>query len=348
MFSTPNPLPKIQVVPLTATSALQAASKPAQKRAHPLHNADLRWFKVEEFLNSCNLAANSRKLYTRELARFLGWTDLLWGELKMRHLALYKLYLMEEVRTKQGGGLSKSSVNSAIASLKSFFSWLVKCYPEVMPVNPMLGIKFEKLPLPPVQSLTEAEMARIWEVLAFCGETLLRDTALIHLLSHGLRAGEVVDLNVGAFDGKLLFLADTKTNEPRLVPLRTEGRSAVLAYLAERRSTGEAMGGELLENSPMLLSHHHAHQGKRLTYHGIYYATERIGNWAELPDLHPHQFRHTYASELLAQGVDPMHAKRLTGHRSDQAFKRYVLRSEQEAAIAAFYRAIGENESTED
>jgi len=107
----------------------------------------------------------------------------------------------------------------------------------------------------------------------------------------------------------------------------------------------------------MLLSHHHAHQGgEKLTYHGIYYAVERIGNWAKLPDLHPHQFRHTYASQLLAQEVDQMHAKRLTGHRSDQAFKRYILRSEQEAAISAFYRATlavsakqhGESEKVED
>ncbi|MCY7285423.1 MAG: hypothetical protein LH679_18725 [Cyanobacteria bacterium CAN_BIN43] len=45
------------------------------------------------------------------------------------------------------------------------------------------------------------------------------------------------------------------------------------------------------------------------------------------------------ASELLAQGGDPMDAKRLTGHRSDQAFKRYVLRSEQATAISAFYGA---------
>jgi integrase/recombinase XerD len=107
-----------------------------------------------------------------------------------------------------------------------------------------------------------------------------------------------------------------------------------------RKAAGEEWGSD----RPMLLSHHAARRGQRLSYHGIYYAVERLGRWAELPDLHPHQFRHTYASELLAQGVDPMHAKRLTGHRSDQAFKRYVLRSEQEAAIAAFYRAIGEVE----
>ncbi len=65
---------------------------------------------------------------------------------------------------------------------------------------------------------------------------------------------------------------------------------------------------------------------------------------AGLPQMHPHQFWHSYTTELLLQGVDPMHAKRLTGHRSEKAFKRYTLRSEQEAAIAAFYRAVGEVE----
>ena len=69
------------------------------------------------------------------------------------------------------------------------------------------------------------------------GETKPRDLALIHLLSHGLRAGEIVALNVGAFDGRLLFLADTKTNEPRLVPLRkvSAARIAGVSGLAAGR-----------------------------------------------------------------------------------------------------------------
>jgi integrase/recombinase XerD len=53
-------------------------------------------------------------------------------------------------------------------------------------------------------------MQQVWEALGYLGETQQRDTVLVHLLSHGLRAGEVVALNIGAFDGKLLFLADTK------------------------------------------------------------------------------------------------------------------------------------------
>ena len=207
-----------------------------------------------------------------------------------------------------------------------------------MPSNPTVGVKFEKLPLPPVQSLTEEQMHRVWVVLEQLGETKPRDLALIHLLSHGLQAGEIVALNVGAFDGRLLFLADTKTNEPRLVPLRKVSQQGLQDYLDWRQAGGE----QISDDSPLLLSHHQGRRGERLSYHGLHFAIERIGELAELPELHPHQFRHTYATELLLQGVDPMHAKRLTGHRSEQAFKRYTLRSEQEAAIAAFYRAVGE------
>ncbi|MHC5853964.1 hypothetical protein [Nostoc sp.] len=48
-----------------------------------------------------------------------------------------------------------------------------------------------------------------------------------------------MQLNVGSFDGKLL-LPDTKTNEPRLVPLRKESREVLAEYL---RNSATARGG---------------------------------------------------------------------------------------------------------
>ena len=114
-------------------------------------------------------------------------------------------------------------------------------------------------------------------------------------------------------------------------------------YFEERREAGENLSPE----RPLILSLQGAGKGDpgsigeatRLSYHGIYCAVEKIGNLAGLPDLHPHLFHHTYATELLLMGVNPTHARRLTGHKSEQAFRRYTLRGEQEAAIAAFYQA---------
>ncbi len=334
-------LPPINLISLendnaaSATTSRKLSGRP-KKITSPI---DIRWVKVQEFLRSSNLSPNSRKLYERELKRLLGWTELHYHELRGRHLGHYKEYLMEQVQTDQGKSLSKNSINSALTAIKSFFKWLTLTYPDIISTNPTVGVKFEKVPLPPAQSLTPEQMQQVWEVLEFLGETKQRDTALVHILSHGLRAGEIVDLNVGAFDGRLLFLADTKTDEPRLVPLRFESCEALRNYLLWREK-------HLLEvitsDRPLIISHHNSRKGERLSYHGIYFAVEKIGELADIPDLHPHQFRHTYATDLLLKGIDPSHARRLTGHTSEKAFRRYTLRSEQEAAIAAYYRAIGE------
>ncbi len=125
----------------------------------------------------------------------------------------------------------------SLPSKVSLVGW-GQTYPEGVATNPTVGVKFEKIPLLPAQSLTPEQMQQVWEVINYLGETRERDTTLVHLLSHGLRAGEIVALNVGAFDGKLLFIADTKNNEPRLVPLKKQSRQALQQYLTWRVSQG--------------------------------------------------------------------------------------------------------------
>ncbi|WP_242065187.1 tyrosine-type recombinase/integrase [Nostoc sp. FACHB-133] len=283
-------LPEIKLIPLN-----QEALHFTQLRETRRPPTDIRWVKVLEFLRSTNLAPNSRKMYERELKRFLIWSELHYHELRPRHFALYKEYLRDELRTDAGKPLSKSSINAGVAALKSFFKWMCYTYPDIIATNPTLGIKLEKVPLPPAQSLTTQQMEQVWSALELLGETKQRDTALVHILSHGLRAGEVVQLNVGSFDGKLLFLPDTKTNEPRLVPLRKESREVLAEYLQLRQQQGEVLNSL----SPLMISHHASYKGERLSYHGIYFAVEKIGEIAHIENLHPHSFRHTYATDLL-------------------------------------------------
>ncbi|MDZ4871516.1 MAG: hypothetical protein CLLPBCKN_000904 [Chroococcidiopsis cubana SAG 39.79] len=143
-------LPPIKVISLQTGSFDAAPHLTRRGRPAKIGAAltDIRVTKVREFINSNNLAPNSRKVYERELRRFIAWTDLLWGEIKPRHIAQYKAYLVEEVQSQSGRALSKSSINSAIATLKSFFGWLVLAYPDILAVNPTASVKLEKIPLP--------------------------------------------------------------------------------------------------------------------------------------------------------------------------------------------------------
>lgn len=293
---------------------------------------DIRQAKANEWLRRGSFSPNTRKSYDRELRRFLRWTDLNWLELRPNHLALYKEYLVEEV------GLGRASVNLAIAALRNFFGWLGAVYPALLPVNPMAGVKFEKLEMPPAQNLTTTEMSQVWAALNQLDETQLRDTVLVHLLWHGLRASEAVDLSLGVYSDRVLFIAKTKTHKPRMVPLRKVARGAISDYLEQRQQEGEV----LTNASPMLLSYHPGHRGDRLTYYGVYQAIERLGELTGIEHLHPHRLRHTYATEILLQGLDPNHAMKLTGHGDARSFQRYTLAAEQQAAVNEFYRIYGE------
>ncbi|MBD3887314.1 site-specific integrase [Phormidium tenue FACHB-886] len=52
--------------------------------------------------------------------------------------------------------------------------------------------------------------------------------------------------------------------------------------------------------------------------------------------FHAHQFRHTYATNLVLDGMNPYHVMTLTWHKSVQSFRRYTKAADQKAAEAAF------------
>lgn len=53
--------------------------------------------------------------------------------------------------------------------------------------------------------------------------------------------------------------------------------------------------------------------------------------------FHAHQFRHTYATNLVLEGMNPYHVMTLTRHNSVQSFRRYTKAADQQAAEAAFF-----------
>jgi integrase len=61
-----------------------------------------------------------------------------------------------------------------------------------------------------------------------------------------------------------------------------------------------------------------------------------------LVNVHPHQLRHTFATGLLLRGIESLHARTLTRHKSEASFKRYAKRALSAAAEHAFHQSIGE------
>jgi len=56
---------------------------------------------------------------------------------------------------------------------------------------------------------------------------------------------------------------------------------------------------------------------------------------------------HTYATNLVLDGMNPYHVMTLTRHKSVQSFRRYTKAADQQAAEAAFYETKRRKRKTE-
>ncbi len=320
-------LPEPTILPLETTPS-----------ASPL--PDPRHALMTEFLQARSLQPNSQRAYRRDLQRFMDWTDQPWATVSRRQMAQFKHYLVQDQQ------LAPSSVNRILQTLKTFYKWMVVS--EYLAHNPTTGIQPE--PLPPAQSqeLEDAEVAQIYAAIAGVSADPVRDRALFSLLLHGLRAEEVVQLNLGDYDGQQVIIRQAKHQSIGEVPLLRSAQQDVDAYIAQRQAQTARSGIPLTGESPLLISNSNRSQGKRLTYWGIQDVMQKLAKHTGI-DLHAHRGRHTFCTNLIVKlELDPTLAMELSRHRDLRSFKRYTNRKQHLAAKRAFLNAANRLEPHQD
>ena len=297
---------------------------------------DLAWQRVEEFLRSRELSKNTRKAYERQLQQFYGWSQRKpWRELTHRDIDRYKQHL-KQLPSRRGGAISSATINQALATLKSFFKWLtVKDY---IPRNPTLTVELLKEPAPLPRDLVEDQINQLFDALAFRGASEARDRAILHVLSHGLRAREVCGLDVSDYDGRRLLVREAKWGSDGPVPLKPESIAGLDSYLVWLMRNGFST----VADAPLFVSLSNNSRGQRLGYSGVYELVKNLAAASGLEDMHPHRLRHTFATALVAAGMNPLLAKRAVRIRSDKVFARYSDRAldlKMEEAFEELYGA---------
>lgn len=320
-------------IPVPKVIVLEPRQARSQQR--PSRSADLRSCRVEEFFRSRELAANTHKAYERELRRFLLWTDKPWQEITHRDIDRYKEHLQSSPSAR-GGKPTPATINRALSALQSFFKWLTA--KDYIARNPTLTLEKPKADPVLPQELKAAEVEALYGALGYRGETEARDTALLRVLEHGLRASEVAALNIGDYDAARLQIRQAKAGSVGSVPLFKEARKALDAYLGWRLRQGLPTDAD----SPLFLSYSNNSKGKRLSYWGIYKFIEELAELAGVQDCHPHRLRHTFATKLVMKGMDTMLARQLTRHKSESSFARYSKRALELQAHQQFYQVFGE------
>jgi len=255
----------------------------------------------------CGVSPNTLAAYRSDLMRFLGWRKTHApgpiGELKVATLSGFVDELV-------GSGLAPSSVARHLASLSTFFRFLVlegKLTDNTakLLVAPTV---WDRLPV----VLGPAAVERLLGAPSEKTRLGRRDRAALETLyATGCRASEVVGLEPGDLDlTRGLARCVGKGNKERWAPLGSRAIDALKSYLRDDRP---AMIAKHPETSTVFVTR----GGKPLSRVGLWRIVKQHAAAAGLPSgVSPHTLRHSFATHLLAGGADLRAVQEMLGHAS--------------------------------
>jgi integrase/recombinase XerC len=235
------------------------------------------------------LSAHTDSNYARDLAALVKYCDRHrlqdWTALDSQHVRTFAAHA-------HAAGLAPRSIQRRLSAVRSFCNYLVR--ERALPGNPAYEIRAPKAARRLPHTLDADQMAQLLNVPP--GDALFaRDHALLELLySSGLRLAELVGLDLTDLDLKDRTVRVLgKGRKSRIIPV---GKKAVLAKPAE---TAVFIGKN----------------GRRL---GARAVQLRVAAWARRRGLgvpvHPHLFRHSFASHLLESSGELRGVQELLGH----------------------------------
>ena len=239
--------------------------------------------------------------YALDLAALVKYCDSQglgdWRTLDSQHVRVF-------AARSHAGGLAPRSIQRRLSAVRSFCNFLVR--ERELKNNPALEIRAPKVGKHLPNTLDADQMARLLEIPP--GDILTtRDHAMMELLySSGLRLAELIGLNLGDLD-----LADRtvrvlgKGNKARVLPVGRKALAALQAWLQERGNLAKAAEPAFFVGR----------NGRRLSPRAV---QVRVAHWAKRQGLgrhvHPHLFRHSFASHLLESSGELRGVQELLGH----------------------------------
>jgi integrase/recombinase XerC len=246
--------------------------------------------------------------YRRDLERLAAFCD------RHRHDrwdGLENLHLRTFAASEHAGGLSPRSVQRRLSAARTFFGYLQREKSSVR--NPALEVRAPKGKKRLPATLDADQMGRLLDFRA--DDSLsVRDKAIMELFySSGLRLSELVGLDLAALD-----LSDRtvrvigKGSKTRIVPIGRHAQAALAQWLEHRaRLTARPGAAPGAGGTAVFLGRN----GRPLSVRSVQL---RVAGWARRRGLnvhlHPHMFRHSFATHLLESSGDLRAVQELLGH----------------------------------
>jgi len=252
-----------------------------------------------------NLSPNSVDGYARDVERLLNYLERIGvkeqHEVKPRHI--HRL-----IQSLSEIGLSASSLARNISAIRSFYLFLQG--EKIIKSDPTVNIDRPKAPryLPSV--LTYDEIMKIINTVNLKERYGLRDRAMLETLyASGLRISELLNLPISNvyFEEQVLRIFG-KGRKERLVPVSASALKWIKKYLDISRPVLDKKG---MSEGILFLSI----RGKAMSRMGFWKILDKYIREAGIrKEVHPHTFRHSFATHLLENGADLRAVQEMLGH----------------------------------
>jgi integrase len=241
----------------------------------------------------------------------------------------FKLSLAARI-TPKGTPASPNYRRQRLGTLRTFFDRIIEWdWPEAPPRTPIFTSDLPRPDEPLPRSLDDGDATRLVRAIGTEPDPLRR-LVLDLLIQTGLRVGELCALEADAVmeldGGRWLRVPVGKLHNDRYVPLLPP----LVAQLDDWQQHHDDGGTGLLLTR----------QGRPLNRHVVTRMVNRVARRAGLGHIHPHQLRHTLATQAVNRGMRLEAIAVLLGHRTLRMTIRYARIANR--TVADEYRAVSE------
>lgn len=252
------------------------------------------------------------------------------AQITRRHVEAFKPWLAARPGQNKPA-VTPSTIAHRLGTLRMFFIRIDEWGWDDAPARvPMFPGDLPRLDRPLPKALGDAAAAKLLHAAQQDRRMLVRVTVEM-LLRTGLRVSEYTSLPASAVvligAGPWLHVPVGKLGQDRYLPLHPQ-----LVTLIDTYRTAHVPPGH-----PLLLPREN---GRALDRHTVTRMINRAGTAAGLPHIHPHQLRHTLATQAINRGMSLEAIAALLGHRSLDMTLRYAKIASR--TVADEYFAVSE------
>jgi len=233
--------------------------------------------------------------------------------------ALDNIHVRAYAAAEHAAGIAARSIQRRLSALRSFYGYLLR--EGAAKRNPALDVRAPKTKKRLPKTLDADQMARLLD-FRVADSLSTRDKAIMELFySSGLRLSELVNLELSAIDLKDRTVRVLgKGNKTRIVPMGRHAVEALKKWLLLRGALVRKQVADENANAVFV-----GKTGRPLSVRAVQL---RVDTWARRQGLsmhvHPHMFRHSFATHLLESSSDLRGVQELLGHADISSTQIYT------------------------